>query len=127
MSYRARIRTWTNRTKTCCATVTLPGNRSVFLQLRFDGFDDFLRVGLHARRKPGDDFAVPADQEFLEIPRDIAGELGIGLFRGEMLVQRALSFAFDDHFREHVELHAVVLLTERRDLGVAPRFLLAEL
>jgi hypothetical protein len=25
-NYRARIRTWTNRTKTCCATVTLPGN-----------------------------------------------------------------------------------------------------
>src|SRR5258708_31001335 len=49
-------------------------------QLGFDRLDDFFGVGFDLGLKSGDDFAVAADQELLEVPGDVAGKLRLGLF-----------------------------------------------
>src|SRR5262245_58549325 len=54
-------------------------------------------------RKTGDDLSVAIDQEFVEVPADVAGEFGIGLLAGEEFVERVNVAAFDRNFGEHRE------------------------
>ena len=65
------------------------------------------------------------DQELVEVPPDVAPELAHGLLAGERLVERVDVLALDRDFREELEVD-VLLGAEGLDLGVGPRFLLAE-
>src|SRR5215510_10036061 len=48
--------------------------------------------------KAGDDLSVAVDQEFVEVPTDVAGEFGVGLLAGEEFVERVNVGFFDRYF-----------------------------
>jgi hypothetical protein len=62
----------------------------------FDGGDDFGGVGFHLGIPAVEDRAVGADQEFAEVPFDVAGEFGF--FAGEVAVEGMLLRSFDVDF-----------------------------
>src|SRR3954453_17369630 len=76
-------------------------------QFLFDRRDNFRAFRLDLRLESTHDFAIAANQELFEDPAD-----GLGIVRGEELVERALSFSLHHHLGEHIERHAVILLTE---------------
>src|SRR4051812_35287544 len=43
-------------------------------------------LGIDLRREAGDHLAVAADEELLEVPADLAGELPVGFLGGQELV-----------------------------------------
>src|SRR5215475_14944713 len=53
--------------------------------------------------KAGDDLSVAVDQEFAEVPFDVAAEFGVGLLAGQEFVERVNVAAFDRDFGEHRE------------------------
>ena len=77
--------------------------------------------GLDHRREAGDDLAVAADEELLEVPADVAGvALGVG-GRRELLVQRVAVVAVHLDLLGERERHVVVGAAERLDLvGACP-------
>src|SRR5690606_37732252 len=99
-------------------------------------------VGRDVRRKAGDDLAVPADDELLEVPEDagrcaaevLAGEAfaerafarRLRLRRDQGRVERVLVVTGDGDLRVHRKLHGVGGSTEVRDLCITARLLAEE-
>src|SRR5882762_8586008 len=69
--------------------------------------------------------AVAADEEFLEVPADLAGDTPV--LGCEEAVQRMAVGAVHLEFRAQREAHVVVVAAERGDFRFAPRFLGGEL
>ena len=91
----------------------------------FEGVGDFGGVGFHFGIEAGEDFAVTADEEFGEVPADIAGEGGV--FAGEECEEGVALGAVDVDFFEHGEADAVGAGAEFHDFGGGAGFLGAEL
>src|SRR5262249_10564389 len=86
------------RGRSVCLSVRFCRRMLLLRQFGFDRLSDFFGIRLNLGLKPGDDFAIAANQELLEIPLDVAGELGIGLLRGQVFVERALTLTLHDDF-----------------------------
>ena len=95
-------------------------------QAVFDGLENFLGVGLGLGSEAGDDLALAVDAELVEVPADLACEVGVGVLAGEEGVERVLVVACDGDFGKEVELNAVVLRAEDGDVFVGAWLLLAE-
>src|SRR3954470_21231535 len=96
-------------------------------QLLFNRGENLGRIGLCPRRKTGNYLAISANEKFLEVPSNLAGELRIRFLRRQLLVERSGFLAVDVDLRHHVELDAVVLLAELGDILGGARLLLTEL
>src|SRR5687768_242073 len=67
--------------------------------------------------------AVPADEELVEVPRDIAAEAGIGLLVRQESVKRMLVASGDGDLREHRESNVVLQRAEVLDFLLGARLL----
>src|SRR5262249_32857999 len=85
---------------------------------RFDRALHLRRLGLDIRRKTSEDLTVTADQEFFEIPFNLAGEFRIRALRRQVVVQRDLSAAEHLNLGKHVELNTIVCFAKLLDLGI---------
>ena len=93
-------------------------------QCLLDGGGHFF-PGRRRRRRPfGDDLAAAIDEVFLEVPRDLAGYIAVGVGRKEF-VERTLILALHRNLGEQVE-RDVPLGAELLDFLVGPRLLLVE-
>ena len=93
-------------------------------QRLLDGGGHFF-PGRRRRRRPfGDDLAAAIDEVLLEVPRDLAGYLPVGVGRKEF-VERTLIFTLHRDLGEQVERDAL-LGAELLDFLVGPRLLLVE-
>ena len=96
------------------------------VQCRFDGGDDLGRVGCDGRLEAGDGFAVAIEDEFGEVPLDVAADLRIDGLVGEVLVERGLVGALDGDLGHHGEGYVVFFAAEGLDLGVGAGLLIGE-
>ena len=90
----------------------------------FDGGRHFFVGGRHTWPPLGDYFTATIDEVLLEVPRDVAGYLPVGVGRKE-LVERTLILTLHRDLGEQVE-RDVLLGAERLDFLVGPRLLLVE-
>ena len=94
-------------------------------QCLLDGGGHFF-PGRRRRRRPfGDDLAAAIDEVLLEVPRDLAGYLPVGVGRKEF-VERTLILALHRDLGEQLERDLPLLLAELLDFLVGPRLLITE-
>ncbi len=95
------------------------------LQCLFDGGGHFW-AGRRRRRSPfGDDLAATIDEVLLEVPRDLAGYIAVGVGRKE-LVERTLILTLHRDLGEQLERDLPLLLAELLDFLVGSRLLITE-
>ena len=81
----------------------------------FDGGTKFIAVRFRAWAESCNRFARTIQEEFLEVPADIARTFGRKVHCSQMFVQLALIIAVYIDFAQHVKVHAVILLAEGCD------------
>lgn len=86
---------------------------------------DFL--GCDHRSETGDYSTAAVDEELLEVPRDVAGFGGAGLFGAQPLIQIAGTVAVDVDLGEHREVGVVFRRGELEDLAIGAGLLRPEL
>src|SRR5690606_22274889 len=102
-------------------------SRGLLLQFGFDRLDDFGIVRLGSRRVAGDDLAILADQELLEVPANLAAAGWLGVDRGQFLVKGGGVFAVHVDLFQQREVDPVSGRAEFGDFFRRPRLLAAEL
>src|SRR5688500_4207151 len=93
--------------------------RSLRSEGRFERFDDLGRVRLGLGLEAFEDFSVLADQEFPEVPLDLARERRV--FASECRVERVLFGALDVELREQRKCHVIFLRAKLFDLRGSTR------
>src|SRR5262245_35548020 len=98
--------------------------RSLRRERRFDRFNDLRRVRLGLRLEAFEDFSVLTDQEFAEVPFDVARERRV--FARQCRIQRVLFGSLDMELGEQRKGDVVLLRTELFDLLGSARLLRSE-
>ena len=99
----------------------------LFTELGFDHFDEISVVGFGSRSETTDQLTFAIDQEFLEVPANIALTCWLGVLAGEVFVDGGCFAAIDVDFAEHWKRNVVLRAAELLDIRVASWFLTSEL
>ncbi len=102
------------------------GGVRLFGEGGFDGGDDLGVVGFGSGGEARDDGAIAADEEFFEVPGDVAFGGGLGVEAGEVFVEGCDVVTFDADFGEHGEGDVVLAGAELFDFFVRAGLLFAE-
>src|SRR5262249_26099786 len=79
------------------------------------------------RLEPAEYLSIASDQEFLEIPIDLAGKFWIRRAGCEVLEKRNLVAPPYFHLRKHIELDAIVRFAKFLNLHIGAGFLRSEI
>ncbi len=98
-------------------------SQRLWLQRRLDRRDHLWRIRRHIRLKASDRLSVAGDEEFGEVPLNLAANVGR---RSEVLIERRLIVALYRDLRHHRKLHVELGAAELFDLCIGPGLLVAE-